>query len=346
MEEDATQSRTAASVRSDGASSRSRRASHAPSCSSKTTARTTASGLTNIPTSQTAESDGTTLSRGCSKVDGNSDEMYFASLNSLAPVSVVMLHIVLSSHLDWLHMSPLLTEYHLLLPDLPEHSRSRHIKPFTFETAADHVAQMIRDHAHDGRAHLVGLSTGSYVALEIVRRHPDVVLSVFASGMAVQNSVWNRLASYPRVTTLGLSAVFRAPTNSLLKGLGWSPELQSEKLVDELRRNISLSVMEASCQVFKRWKKDPALMDAVGRQDKRIALVAGAKQDDVELTQRFGRALASMGMGPGRDSQMFVVQDAIHSWNLQMPKAFARGVRAWIEGGRYMPPEFEALDIR
>lgn len=114
-------------------------------------------------------------------------DLFHVSLNPLAPVSVVFLHILFSSHLDWAHIWPKLSEYHLLIPDLPQHSRSRHVKPFSFALAADLVAHMIRTHAHDGKAHIVGMSTGGFIAMELIRRHPDVVDSTLISGAASIN---------------------------------------------------------------------------------------------------------------------------------------------------------------
>lgn len=118
------------------------------------------------------------------RTSAQAGELFHVSLNPLAPVSVVFLHILFSSHLDWAHIWPKLSEYHLLIPDLPQHSRSRHIKPFSFALAADLVADMIRTHAHDGKAHIVGMSTGGFVAMELIRRHPDVVDSTLISGAA------------------------------------------------------------------------------------------------------------------------------------------------------------------
>jgi hypothetical protein len=45
----------------------------------------------------------------------------------------------------------------------------------------------------------------------------------------------------------------------------------------------------------------------------------------------------------GRDeSRAFVVNGAVHAWNLRWPELFAEGIRAWIEK-RELPKEFKEL---
>ena len=142
---------------------------------------------------------------------GQENDLFHVSLNPLAPVSVVFLHILFSSHLDWAHIWPKLSEYHLLIPDLPQHSRSRHIKPFSFALAADLVAQMIRTHAHDGKAHIIGMSTGGFIAMELIRRHPDVVDSALISGAASISD----FVSHSLVDTGDLILIFEFQSGSL-----------------------------------------------------------------------------------------------------------------------------------
>ncbi|KAI0005756.1 alpha/beta-hydrolase [Xylariaceae sp. FL0662B] len=271
--------------------------------------------------------------------DGSDEaKMFFSSLNSLAPVSIVLLHTFLSSHQEWQHVWPKLSEYHLLIPDLPEHSGSRHLGPFSFALAADLVAAMIREHA-DGQAHIVGVSIGGFVAMELVRRHPDVVQSVFVSGAVPPSD--GRKPPGPKFAFFGLAALLYSPNSFLLRATGRVPELGGERLLKDIKRNMTPRLTEAVVGEVGRWKQGD--MEEVGRGDKRIALVAGGKHDNVQETLAYGRLLKSAGKGQAKQSRAFIVKDAIHDWNLQFPEVFARGVRAWIE--RFpLPPEFEPLE--
>ncbi|KAI2463928.1 alpha/beta-hydrolase [Annulohypoxylon bovei var. microspora] len=255
--------------------------------------------------------------------NADTESIFFNSLNTLAPISI-----------------PQLSEYHLLIPDLPQHSRSRHVGPFSFALAADHIAQMIRDHAHDGRAHLVGLSTGGFVAMELIRRHPDVVLSAFVSNAVPVSDAWKSLNSSPKISYLGLSVLLHSPKSLLFKATGWAPEYQNDELLKEIKRNNTSRLYEARARETNNWTRDS--MVEVGKKDVRIALVVGGKQDNVEGTRDMGQLLASLGSKGGKDSRAFMVKDAIHAWNLQHPVLFARGIRAWIEK-HPLPQRFEPL---
>ncbi|KAI1371288.1 alpha/beta-hydrolase [Hypoxylon crocopeplum] len=271
----------------------------------------------------------------------NNEGLFFSSLNPLAPITIVMLHVLLSSHLEWAHCWPKLSEYHLLIPDLPQHSRSRHVGPFSFGLAADLVATMIREHAHDGRAHLVGISTGGFVAMELIKRHPDVVLSAFLSGATPLNDLWKSINSQPKLAYLGFSVLLHSPKGLLYKATGWAPEFQNDELLKEIKRNSTSRLYEAGSRDTNAWNRED--MVEVGKRDKRIALVAGGKQDNVEGMQQMGKLLRSLGSDQGMQSSAFVVKDAIHAWNLQYPLLFARGVRAWIEKAP-LPQAFEPLE--
>ncbi|KAI1207601.1 alpha/beta-hydrolase [Annulohypoxylon truncatum] len=273
--------------------------------------------------------------------NADTESIFFSSLNPLAPISIVMIHVLLSSHLEWAHCWPQLSEYHLLIPDLPQHSRSKHVGPFSFVLAADHIARMIREHAHDGRAHVVGLSTGGFVAMELIRRHPDVVLSAFVSNAVPLTEAWKNLSSSPRISYLGLSVLLHSPKSLLFKATGWAPEFQNDQLLKEIKRNNTSRLYEAGARETYNWSRDD--MVEVGKKDIRIALVVGGKQDNVEGTREMGQLLTSLGSKAGKESRAFVVKDAIHGWNLQYPVVFARGIRAWIEK-HPLPQGFEPLE--
>ena len=70
----------------------------------------------------------------------------------------------------------------------------------------------------------------------------------------------------------------------------------------------------------------------------RTLVVAGGRLDDVEGTRRLGQVLR----GGCDESRAFVMDGAVHAWNLQWPKLFAEGIKAWIER-RELPEEFKEL---
>src|SRR6516164_1902998 len=67
------------------------------------------------------------------------------------------------------------SEYHCLVPDLPEQGKSWKIGPFSMSDAAHRVGELIRIKAHGGKAHVVGLSLGAQTLVELLSRGPELV---------------------------------------------------------------------------------------------------------------------------------------------------------------------------
>jgi len=77
-------------------------------------------------------------------------------------------------------------EFRTIAPDLPAHG-SRAAEPFSLQRAADVLAATIRDHAA-GRAIVVGLSLGGYVAMVLAAREPELVRGLVLSGSSAEPS--------------------------------------------------------------------------------------------------------------------------------------------------------------
>ena len=58
--------------------------------------------------------------------------------------------------------------YHCLIPDLPEHGLSAAVQPFTIADAARRVAELIRERGHGGCAHVIGLSEGAQITVQLL----------------------------------------------------------------------------------------------------------------------------------------------------------------------------------
>jgi len=76
-------------------------------------------------------------------------------------------------------------EFRTIAPDLPAHG-ARAGEPFTLDGAADAVSAAIGTHAPGGRAVVVGLSLGGYVAMTLAAREPDRVSGLVISGASAE----------------------------------------------------------------------------------------------------------------------------------------------------------------
>lgn len=279
-----------------------------------------------------------------STADSSARELSFTSLNDDKPTTIILLHGGFACRLEFALVVPHLADFHILLPDLPLHSASRHIAPGTTGNAARHVAQLIESHAHGGRAHVVGVSMGGFVAQCLALDRPDLVLSLLVSGAAPATGArlfmarWTRLVYYTMKLMLCWLPrwVYRYQASSA--GLKLSDEL-----LDEVRANITWPL----AQDMFPWILDFTL-DHVRQLQVPTLHVGGAKGDDVPMLEKTADVLRSRRTDQGElrgddgGSGAFVVREATHGWDLQFPNLFARGVSAWVNG-EALPTEFERL---
>lgn len=94
---------------------------------------------------------------------------------------IVLVHGTRLSRTMWTaQVARLAGDFRVITPDLPGHGR-RTGEPFTLAGAADDLASTI-DEAAGGRAIVVGLSLGGYVAMTLAARRPDSVRGLVIAG--------------------------------------------------------------------------------------------------------------------------------------------------------------------
>ena len=94
---------------------------------------------------------------------------------------IVFVHSTRLSRTMWRpQMDDLRDTYRVIAVDLPGHGALAE-RPFTIASAADEVARVIEE-AAGGRAVVVGLSLGGYVAMDLAARRPELVRALILSG--------------------------------------------------------------------------------------------------------------------------------------------------------------------
>lgn len=242
-------------------------------------------------------------------------------------------------------MWPKLPEYHLLIPDLPCHSKSKNVcrrDKFSIELCAEHVAAMIRSHAQDGRAHVVGLSSGGgFVAMQLARKYPELLKSLFTSGAWPLTGYRLTVRNSPRLLYSGLWALLHTPAGKkkVFQAARLGGDYYNDEVFEEVKGNMSSHLFKKG--VSNTYGCD--WMEEVGRAGVRMVIVAAGKGeiDSVHHARKAGQVANSQENG---QASVYVVPGAAHAWNLQLPALFAKGIQCWVEQ-RPMPTEFEALAL-
>ncbi len=237
--------------------------------------------------------------------------LYFQSYHDDQAQTLVLLHGGGLSSKQWQPQIDCLSGFHLLLPDLPEQGKTG--GQFDLVEAAQQVAELIAAHAHDGKAHVVGLSLGGAVVLELLRSHPDRVLTALVTGTSAKLSP---MLGRIMIWTADVGRLFSAQwmTNAGIKQFGI--EQYRDLVYDDLLRSTdpgfnkrvahSLMALELPTQT------GVLLLVLVGEKE-----TPAAKSAAKQLFEQIPTASAATVPGVG------------HVWNLQNPALFCEVVRLW-----------------
>jgi len=244
--------------------------------------------------------------------------------------AVVLLHGVGGNGSMWTDLMAGLPDYHCLAPDLPGHGRSRAIAWTSRAESARLVAQLIEERATGGRAHLVGLSLGGSIALELLATRPDLLGRVIVDGCGV---VGSPITGPMKIGVSVISPFLRfAPVSRLIgRAFGVTPGDGLDAFVAQMQAADARSFRRAFADA-NDIRITPRLLAAPCP----TLLVAGERElKDVRASNR----LLSERM-PHAEARM--MPDASHGWGpSQFPDIHLRMVAAWI-AGRQLPAELVA----
>jgi pimeloyl-ACP methyl ester carboxylesterase len=114
------------------------------------------------------------------------DRSAWTALGPVDAPAIVFVHGTRLTRSQWSAQLRLLSpRYRCIAVDLPGHGALADV-PFTRDAAADVVASAIAAEAADGRAVVVGLSLGGYVAIDTADRHPGRVAGLVLAGCSAE----------------------------------------------------------------------------------------------------------------------------------------------------------------
>ena len=243
--------------------------------------------------------------------------------------TIVFLHGGGVSGWSWQPQIEAFPDYHLLVPDLPEHGHSLAEAPFTFPDAAARVADLIRDRGHAGRAHVIGLSLGAQTAIQLLANAPDLVDHALLSGALVRglpgaSLVRPTIAAY--MPLRNIPALVRANMrSSAIPAAYYQP-------FSEDTRALTADALTHTLVANMTFRLPPGL----DRVKAGVLVTVGSR----EYGLMFGSARDVLAAIPG--ARGYVVRGAPHNWPLAAPGLFNWTARAWIED-RALPDDLRPL---
>lgn len=237
-----------------------------------------------------------------------------------------------------------LREYHLLVPDLPEHGGSADLKPFTIRGAAEVVAELIRCRANGGRAHVVGLSEGGQIAVELLSLAPELVDRAVVSGVLVRPIPGTAWMMKPGVISATYGLFMEALKNSdawIRLNMKYAVGIPDEyfplfkETFRQTRRDAFVHLM-AENFAFR-------LPTGLSRVASQVLVVVGRKED----TTLYASARDLVAAIPGARGYVAELDSRLpraahHNWSMAAPHLFTRMLRCWFEK-QPLPVELKPL---
>lgn len=233
--------------------------------------------------------------------------------------SIIFLHAVGSSSAMWKAHFRALTNFHCIAPDLPGHGKSNQYPWTTIDETTTLVANIIKTKC-DGKAHVVGLSLGGGVALNLLNKYPELVGKAVIDGQSVQPIKGAALA-IAGVTAIAPFIHANVVINILSKMLGVSKEGFAN-----FKRDMKL-VRPASFRCAFRDANRLSLPDSVSHIKSPILFVSGEKE--AGIMHQTHRAYAQKIS----DSQCFYYPGKGHGWMAEDVQTHTAMCRYWFDNG-------------
>ncbi|KAI7239788.1 hypothetical protein KC330_g1720 [Hortaea werneckii] len=256
----------------------------------------------------------------------------FTEENRNENVTILLIHGALSNDEEWNMVTPHLTNYHLLIPDLPGHGKASAIRPFSKHLAAKLIANTITQHAKDGKAHIIGISLGAYIAIDLAVRYPAVVRDMFISGIKVLPILRGPLVPYLMYLNCNLQKLI--PKTLIDQAMDGTDVhcATSTKLSVSLCREVLYAISLADDNCWPDPWKARTMIVCAGKSD---LLPTNDSEADTVHMRDIARTL--------NPETIAVVNPQIrHPWNRQKPELFAQAAKAWFEREE-IPDDFRQL---
>jgi len=255
--------------------------------------------------------------------------LYVREAGPVDATAILFLHGLGLSHAMWQPQFELLADqYHCLAPDLPECGDSAALGPFTLKDDSQRVVDMIRERVPDGTAHVVGLSIGGAVALQMLRDEPQVLDHLLVSGTATHLPPF--LDTLNRLDEQVMHLFSHERLAEYLLQQYHIPQAYRSLLLSDMLKFKPEAIVHLSQEMNKiklPLERHVPTLIAVGQQEAFVI-----KHDAYEMRRSLHGARGVLVPGAG------------HFWNLVAPDLFTKTLRAWIQD-EPLPPNLAQLGM-
>jgi pimeloyl-ACP methyl ester carboxylesterase len=212
-------------------------------------------------------------------------------------------------------------DYHCIVPDLPEHGRSINVKPFTIHKSAEMISEIIRNHTNNGNAHLVGISVGAQIIIQILSKNPELVDHAIISGTLIQRTSHNE--SLLKLLDYAINVYEPVKNTDFFIKANMRTYNMHKCLFDKFKESTLIIKHDSLNRVLKENMlfKQP---DGLEKIEVPVLVMAGEKDYKI-IKDSVDDLLISLQISEG-----YIAPNVGHLWNLEDPNHFNFILRRWI----------------
>lgn len=229
--------------------------------------------------------------------------------------AILFIHGIGASRWMWWQQEIAFSDYHVILVDLPGHGKSASTPWTSLADTTDLIAQQV---IKNRVVHVVGISLGGHVALELAKHYPEKVLSTFVSGITAKPMPFQfLLKTQSRLVQRGIQN--ERHLNKLARGYYCLPPDK----IPEFKKNYQLLSRETYETIWKEIMQ--FRLDASYGAIANPCLIAAGDEESHGILESIELAPQFMPNAVGR-----LIPGAQHAWPVQKPHLFNHILRDWL----------------
>lgn len=247
-------------------------------------------------------------------------ELYYEETGTQDAPVIVFLHGIGAGSWMWWNQIEEFQDYRCINVDLPGHGNSVDVPWVSLEDTSRKIIQLIEENFPGEKVHVVGLSLGGNVVMELILKYSGLFESAFISGITVRPAInwltakiqvyfYEKMKNNPKAVERLAEERYHLDEERQIQ---FKRDL--DKMSMETYRTIIEEVLRFRLNDSFRTVEVPLMVTAGREESKRI------KESVYEIPKMMPKAAGKL------------IPDADHGWNVSLSERFNEECRNWIEG--------------
>lgn len=240
--------------------------------------------------------------------------------------SILFLHGAGLGSWIWKNQCLKLTDFHCVVIDLPGHGKNQ-ANPFQLQTASEKILELIKEHGKT--THVVGLSLGGQIALEMLNNSPEVLGNVIITGVPIRTP--EKTDNFEKLVEYVLQEYASQKNRDFLIKAYIRNYNISKDYFELLKSSTTIIPPEEIKRIFKAnmlFEIPPHL----NKVDNPVLVLGGEKEYGI-IKSSIKSLVKTIPHSKG-----YIVPEMVHMWNLTSPDYFNLIIKNWI-AARKLPED-------